>query len=195
MNVKITRIISLLLYSAVFVAACNNEAEEEVAIGGSSGTVNEISFPAPSFVAIDQNGEEFSSESLKGQPWIASFFFTSCQTVCPRLNDVQRGLQDEFSEMKFVSISTDPQTDDVAALRAYASEYGAIDGTWWMVRLPQEEMRSVASEGFKLIDPEDPAMHSTRFVAVDADMSIAGFFDSEDANEVEKLKAWMRSQQ
>ena len=192
---KISNTIALIFCAAALVTACGSEAEEEIAVGGSTGAVNEISFPAPSFTAIDQNGEEFSSESLKGQRWVASFFFTSCQTVCPRLNDVQRGLQDEFSDMKFVSISTDPQTDDVAALRAYASEYGAIDGTWWMVRMPQEEMRSVASEGFKLMDPQDPAMHSTRFVAVDADMSIAGFFDSEDANEVEELKAWMRSQQ
>lgn len=175
--------------------SCSTE-EENIGEGGSAPEQRVLDIAAPVFSATDQNGDVFTSSSLKGSPWIVSFFFTSCQTVCPRLNDIQRGFQEEYgNDIKFVSISTDPENDDVAALRTYADEYGAIDGTWWLVRLPHEEMRMLASEGFKLIGPQDPAMHSTRFVAVNANMKIQGFFDSEDAVDVEKLKQWMKSQQ
>jgi len=150
---------------------------------------------APSFKGTDQHGAPFDSGSMKGGPWLASFFFTSCGDVCPALNTVQAQLQKEFGDkVHFVSITTDPETDTQDALKAYADQYGAKDGTWWFVRMPFEEMRTVASQGFGVMDPQEPAMHSTRFIAVDASMQIAGYFDSSEQKDIDKLRTWINSQ-
>jgi len=186
----------LLILLLVSFSACSMD-DDNMGEGGSSGAVilDQETQPAPEFTAIDQEGTTFSSQKLKGTPWIASFFFTSCETVCPALNLVVSGLGKEFEgKVKFVSISTDPDNDTPEALREYAQMYGARTGEWWMVRMPMEEMRKVASEGFGVIDPQEPAMHSTRLVAVNARMEIEGYFDSSDTDDVNELRQWINSQ-
>jgi len=50
-------------------------------------------------------------------------------------------------------------------------------------------MLKVASQGFGLISPAEPEMHSTRFVLVDPMMQVRGFYDSEDTAAIAKLRA------
>lgn len=177
----------LFLFLAV---ACSNDDAARIEQQGMAAK------PAPVFSGTDQRGNEFRSGDLKGHAWIASFFFTSCQGVCPKLNNVLAGLQKEYGDkLKFVSISTDPDTDSVSALSDYSLRFSAKYGTWWMIRMPLDSVRSVSAKGFALMDPREPAMHSTRFAAVDKQMNIVGYFDSEDSTDVKRLKSWISSQQ
>lgn len=150
---------------------------------------------APVFTGTDQDGRQFSSSELQGKPWLASFFFTTCQSVCPMLNAKQKELVSRFGDkMHFVSISTDPTVDTGATLAAYAKEYGAVAGTWWMLNINESEMRKLSTEGFLLMDPKEPAMHSSRLVAVDASGMIRGYYDSGDSADIQKLTQWISSQ-
>ena len=189
-------LIRILIPVIFFAVACSSE-QDAMGEGGSSGAVElaQDARPAPRFDAVDQYGRPFTSSSLEGTRWIASFFFTSCETVCPALNTVKAGIQSEHGEhVKFVSISTDPDTDTQAALATYAEAYGAIKDTWWMVRMPLDSMRAVATSGFAVMDPREPAMHSTRLIAVNADMTIAGYYDSTDSSDLAALDQWISSQ-
>jgi protein SCO1/2 len=152
-------------------------------------------FPVPYFEGTDQYGEQFRSETLLGHVWVASFMFTSCQTVCPDLNAKQRELQEEFANrgVRFVSISTDPENDTPDALRRYATNYDAKPGVWHFLQMPIDAVRALSTEGFKLMDPESPDMHSTRFVLVDATGMIRGFYDCEDETRVAALRADIRA--
>jgi cytochrome oxidase Cu insertion factor (SCO1/SenC/PrrC family) len=142
------------------------------------------------FTAVDQRGAVFTSSSLAGKYWLGSFFFTRCQTVCPALNRVKSRIQREFgTKLSFVSISSDPEFDTPEVLSAYAQEYAQEGGAWWFVRMPKDSMLTVASQGFGLISPAEPEMHSTRFVLVDPAMQVRGFYDSEDTAAVAKLRA------
>ncbi len=142
------------------------------------------------FTAVDQRGATFTSSSLTGKYWLGSFFFTRCQTVCPALNRVKSRIQREFgTKLSFVSISSDPEFDTPEVLAAYAQEYAQEGGAWWFVRMPKDSMLAVASQGFGLISPAEPEMHSTRFVLVDPAMQVRGFYDSEDTAAVAKLRA------
>ena len=38
------------------------------------------------FVLTDQNGEMFLSTSLRGKVWLMSFFFSTCNAECLRMN-------------------------------------------------------------------------------------------------------------
>jgi protein SCO1/2 len=177
----------LLVFLAV---ACSNDDASQIEQQGIPPKT------APMFSGTDQRGNEFRSEDLKGHAWIASFFFTSCMSVCPKLNGVQAGLQKEYGDkLKFVSISTDPDNDSVSVLSEYSQRFGAKYGTWWMIRMPIDSVRSVSAKGFALMDPREPAMHSTRFAAVDKHMNIIGYFDSEDSTDVKRLKSWISSLQ
>ncbi len=171
----------------ILLAACSKHVE------------NEVPFPikpAPEFTGTDQDGNSFTTTVLHGKPWIASFFFTSCTTVCPVLNAEKQKLSNEFgSKVLFVSVSTDPETDTGAVLKSYADRLGAKTGSWWMINMPLAEVRSVSTLGFGLMDPQEPAMHSTRLVAVGANGTIQGYFDSTDSSEMRRLRQWINSQQ
>ncbi|RPI68267.1 MAG: SCO family protein [Ignavibacteriae bacterium] len=188
-------VLPLILSAIVTFSGCTGE--EKIGEGGvdERNAAQKIEKKAPEFRGTDQSGAEFSTSMVKGRPWIATFFFTSCTTVCPALNDVQKQLVAEFgSKVRFVSISTDPETDTVERLAEYAARYGARVGTWWMVRMPADTMQDLASAGFGVMKPESPEMHTTRLVAVDASMNIAGYYDSSDNASVEQLKTWINSQ-
>lgn len=187
---RLTQSMAAACLLVCLVAACSNKDASQFEQQGMPAKV------APVFSGTDQRGNEFRSGDLKGRAWIASFFFTSCQGVCPKLNNVQAGLQKEYGDkLKFVSISTDPDNDSVSALRDYSLRFGAKYGTWWMIRMPIDSVRGVAANGFALMDPREPAMHSTRFAAVDKNMNIVGYFDSEDSTDVKRLKTWISSLQ
>lgn len=178
----------------ILVLGCERKAEQ----GGmdASNTTVQLRGPlrdVPEFRGIDEQGQTFEASSMKGRFWLASFFFTSCESICPALNTVQAGLQKEFgSKIRFVSITTDPENDTQEQLHAYAERFGARKGTWVFVRMSADSMRALALRGFTVMEPTDPSMHSTRFVLVDDSMRIRDYFDSADSSEVARLKTVLR---
>lgn len=180
----------IIVITLVVASACSPSTQETSdAAAVQRDTLPVFRVVAP-FTAIDQNGRQFSTGSMTGKYWLGSFFFTRCQTVCPALNRVQAQIQREFgSKLSYVSITSDPDYDKPAVLAAYASEFAQPGGTWLFVTMPQDSMLKVASQGFGLISPAEPEMHSTRFVLVDPKMQVRGFYDSEDTTAIAKLRS------
>jgi len=176
----------VVLMACLALASCTPETETHNA----ADSIGAALYAAPEFEGIDQYGETFSATSLRGKVWVASFMFTTCQSVCPALNSVQRTLQDLYAKrgVHFVSITTDPESDTPDVLRAYATEYDAKPGVWHFVTMPLDVVRKVSTQGFKVMDPESPEMHSTRFVLIDAQGQIRGYYDSEDSEAIRVMK-------
>ena len=154
----------------------------------------------PEFSFVDQNGKPFSNSDLKGKVWIADFIFTRCQGMCPLITGKMAGLQDKLKaqDIKLVSFSVDPEHDTSEVLSKYAVSHKAISGKWFFITTNQKQtMWDFIMSGFMLgvgeSTPEDlkqgaePVMHSSRFVLVDQDGNIRGYYDSEDAEKMEKL--------
>ncbi|MEY3385302.1 MAG: hypothetical protein RIR53_113 [Bacteroidota bacterium] len=147
-----------------------------------------------SFSGLDQDSALFRAESMKGKPWIASFFFTRCQTVCPALNSVLAGINRDFSsKVSFVSLTSDPENDLPSVMRSYGQQYGASRRSWAFVTMPLDSMIRVSSNDLGLISPSEPDLHSTRFVLVDSAMQVRGYYDSSDPAEVEKLRSILKA--
>lgn len=182
--------------ASLFILLVGCEQPKEQGGADASNTTVQLRGPmrdVPEFHGVDEQGRPFAATSMKGRFWLASFFFTSCESVCPALNTVQAELQREFgSTIRFVSITTDPDNDTQEQLLAYAERFGARKGTWTFVRMPTDSMRALAVRGFTVMEPTDPSMHSTRFVLVDDQMRIRDYFDSADTAEVARLKTVLR---
>ena len=191
-RVNICRYVSFVSVAILMVAlqACTPSTQDAVEQQEQVRDTLPVYRVVAPFTAVDQRGAVFTSTSLTGKYWLGSFFFTRCQTVCPALNRVKSRIQREFgAKLSFVSISSDPEFDTPEVLSAYAQEYAQEGGAWWFVRMPKDSMLAVASQGFGLISPAEPEMHSTRFVLVDPAMQVRGFYDSEDTAAVAKLRA------
>jgi len=157
---------------------------------------------APDFELVDQNGETVSLSDLAGRPVVLDFIFTRCVAVCPvmsaQMERVGRGLlegPDEPDGTRFtkVSISLDPEHDTQEVLAEYAAKRGAPEGWHFLTADAQETTVSLARDGYKLAvqvntgDPANPIVHSTRFVLIDAEGHIRGWYDSLTPEDMEKL--------
>ncbi len=175
-----------------FGCACNRDSE---GVGkGPAATIDSVQMrepvrPVPMFRGVDQNGKTFDSETLRGKWWIGSFFFTSCETVCPMINTVITDLQKKWSsKVSFVSVSTDPDNDTQKELAKYAKQFGARDDVWYLVRMPVDSMMVLAESGMGVMKPVTPAGHSTRLVLVDQNMQVRDYFDGTDSVAVARLE-------
>lgn len=79
------------------------------------------------FELIDQNGELFSSDELKGKLSLIYFGFTSCPDICPTsLNKITKAVE-ILSENKIdivpVFITIDPSRDTPAVLKEYLKHF------------------------------------------------------------------------
>lgn len=151
----------------------------------------------PDFQLLNRDGRSVSREDLLGRPWIADFVFTRCQVSCPamtqRMAALRPGLPDDFP---LVSVSVDPEHDRPEVLEAYARRYEAGE-RWLFLTGEKDEVYELVQGGFKLgvqpVAPEEmersrePITHSTRFVLVDAEGRIRGYYDAFDAAALTRL--------
>jgi protein SCO1/2 len=157
------------------------------------------------FKLIDSSGDPVSRDDLAGRVWIADFFFTSCAGICPMMSKRMAELQDKLSdtrEVTLVSISVDPERDTPERLRRYAAMYDADPVRWWFLTGERAAIYRLSHESFRLSveevpeDQREPGMedvlHSSRFVLLDRQARIRGYYDGEDQDMVEQLAADIR---
>ena len=148
---------------------------------------------APPFTFIDQDGHPTTDQSLRGHPYVADFIFTTCTTACPTLTAQLSLLRQKVAApgVRFVSFSVDPVHDTPAALKTYAEQWGHDDPRWRLLATDPVGLAAVA-QGFKVAvaatgDADNPILHSTLFLLVDANGTVRGAYDSTDNDQLDKL--------
>jgi len=150
----------------------------------------------PAFTLIDQAGRPVSREDLLGKVWIADFIFTRCAGQCPMMSDEMARLAATFrthGSVKLISFTVDPDWDTPEVLARYAKRYGAASEQWHFVTGDKEELWRVCQEGFRLAvaadggTVEEPITHSVRFVLVDREGNIRGYYDATDSAAMKQL--------
>ena len=152
----------------------------------------------PDFSLVNRDGSTVRLEDLAGRAWVADFVFTRCPASCPmmsaRMARLERDLPEDLN-VRMVSISVDPGHDTPEVLQGYAERFQAPD-RWLFLTGEREAVRSLCVEGFKLgLDMEpapgmgpEPILHSTRFVLVDGEGRIRGYYEAFDEESTEKLR-------
>lgn len=86
---------------------------------------------------VNQDGRQvrFYTDVLQGRVVLIHFIYTSCTDACPAMVQKMLGAKAELGpefgkEMRYVSISIDPQRDTPAELRKFAQRMGAVDREW-----------------------------------------------------------------
>ncbi|MDE2975344.1 MAG: SCO family protein [Gemmatimonadota bacterium] len=128
-----------LVLAAVRVAGAPGDAEWlENARAAVPSTYPRLDRPLPEVAGlVDQHGEAFAWDRLRGRPALLTFGFGHCATVCPmtvmNARKVQDGFRAEGREMDLVVITLDPWRDTPARLPALAGQFhlggGGADGS------------------------------------------------------------------
>jgi protein SCO1 len=123
------RALRLLVIFAAFFAGLALCLGVIVLAGGRSGVTSGIKTAAIGgpFRLIDQNGEPFSDQDLKGKSFLVFFGFTHCPDVCPTtlfdISEIMRNLGSDADRTAAVFITVDPERDTPAALKEYLSSF------------------------------------------------------------------------
>jgi cytochrome oxidase Cu insertion factor (SCO1/SenC/PrrC family) len=153
----------------------------------------------PDFSLTERSGKKVKLGDLRGHIWIADFIYTSCTDTCPMQTATMARLQDQWANetnLQLVSFSVDPARDTPAVLSEYAGRYKADAKRWLFLTGGKEEIARLVQEGFRLSAVPAPdggvesgvILHSPRFVLIDKQSQIRGYYDSRDPEALERLK-------
>ncbi len=137
------------------------------------------------FAFTNQNGKKITNKEYDGKIYVADFFFTTCQTICPKMTDNMVWLQDKIKDnpkVKLLSHSVFPDEDTVEVLKKYAKEKGVIDEKWNLVTGNQQEIYKIARQSYLVVKTGKPEelydmVHTENFVLVDQKGRIRGFYN------------------
>ncbi|MEM5563488.1 SCO family protein [Psychroserpens sp. AS72] len=146
------------------------------------------------FKLVNQNGETITQDNYKDKIYVADFFFTTCQTICPIMTDQMVRVQNEIlydDEVMLLSHSVTPEIDSVAQLKRYAIEKGVIDKKWNLVTGDRKQIYDLARKSYLVVkddNSEDYGMiHTENFALIDKDKQIRGLYNGISSTSVDSL--------
>lgn len=139
----------------------------------------------PEFTLTDQNGEAWSNTAYGEMVYVADFFFTSCPTICPAMQQSMLRLQsrfEEYDDFALLSFTVDPEHDTSEVLKAYAQKIGADESNWTFLTGPRDSIYDIAMKGYfvnAMVDDLAPGgfLHSEYLVLIDKDGHIRSGID------------------
>lgn len=150
------------------------------------------------FALTDQDGATVTSKDMDGKIYVASFFFTACRQLCPKLQSnlarVQQAFRDD-SDVLILSHTVTPATDDAAMLQRYARVNGIVRGKWHLLTGPAAAINDLARNSYFAQPPDSvngvptPVLHSETLVLVDGQHRVRGVYDGSLMYDVERLIA------
>ncbi len=118
----------------------------------------------PNFEFIDQEGQMITNKTYEGKVYVVEFFFSTCPSICPLMNQKMLTIQDSFfgnPEFGIASISITPEIDTQDILKEYAKKNGITHKNWHLLTGKSEEIvYALSNQGFKLYAGKGDADHA-----------------------------------
>jgi len=147
------------------------------------------------FSFINQNGETITQDNYKNKIYVADFFFTTCQTICPVMTKNMHIIQKEFitdNDVMLLSHSVTPEIDTVAQLKRYAKEKMVNSSKWNLVTGDKKEIYKMARKSYLAVKDDGDGgpfdmVHTENFMLIDKERQIRGFYDGTNLEDIERL--------
>ena len=131
----------------------------------------------PDFSFINQNGNVITNKDFEGKIYIVEFFFTTCPTICPRMNKNLVDIQNNFPnnpDFGIASFTINPDNDTPEVLKAYAERYEVTNPNWHFLTGDKTAIYDLANKGFNLYAEQVEGApggfeHSGNFALIDKD--------------------------
>jgi protein SCO1/2 len=151
----------------------------------------------------NQLGKTVSLDSIREKVLVIDFFFTRCPSICPGMTKSMKRLQDMMNSTDprkiidtplahLLSFSIDPLRDSPSVLKRYADKNGVDHTRWWMLTGDKQAIYDFGIQELKLGiidgDGKDSVFdHSPKFVLLDKDRVVRGYYNGLDSAQVLKL--------
>lgn len=148
-----------------------------------------------SFKFVNQYNDTITEKTTQGKIYVADFFFTTCQSICPKMTNELVNVQNAFkddNDILILSHTVNPMHDTVEVMNGYAQTYGAIKNKWHFLTGNKKEIYDIAFKSYLVNALEDDGspegfLHSELFLLIDKEKRIRGLYDGTDSVAVVKL--------
>ncbi len=156
-----------------------------------------ISYVRP-FTFITQNNKPFTQNDMQGKVCVVNYFFTTCRSICPRMNNNMHHIYDELKDepdFMIISHTCDPASDSAPVLKHYADSLKVDTRKWVFLTGRKDSLYMQARASYMLDDPKnnmvdiaDQFLHTEFFALVDKSGNVRGRpYDGLKENDVKKL--------
>jgi protein SCO1/2 len=155
-----------------------------------------VSFVRP-FAFTSQDGQTITEKDVAGKVYVAGFFFTTCKSICPTMNNYLKTVYEEFKNEKdflILSHTCDPETDSVAQLKHYSDSMKVDTKKWLFVTGRKDSLYNMARVSYTIDDPannvkriEDQFLHTQFWALVDKNGDVRKIYDGLKEAEVKEL--------
>lgn len=129
----------------------------------------------PDFQFVNQDGDTVTNEDYLGKVYVVEYFFTTCPSICPVMNENLKEVQEEFknnNDFGIASFTIDPEHDSPEVLKNYAENHGLDYQNWNFLTGDRNEIYEMANTGFGIFANEDETVpggfaHSGLFALID----------------------------
>jgi protein SCO1/2 len=199
----------VLLFSAIsFLIACSNEPKKlpilgerstkDTIINGKVLTDTVYQTIAP-FRYFNQDSILISNTDYDGSIYVADFFFTTCNSICPIMHRNMLTVLEKYKgnkQVKFLSHSIDTKYDLPNRLKKYADKLGIRGNQWQFVHGSRDSIYDISAKNYLVAAYEDGAapqglVHQGWFVLIDKEKRIRGAYDGTKTDQVAQLMSDM----
>lgn len=134
---------------------------------------------APYFSLTTQDNQTLNNTDLLGKVYVLEFFFSTCPTICPIMNENMKIIEKKFSDNKdfaIVSITINPKYDTPEVLKSHAEHLGITSKNWYFLTGTQDYIHALAKRFNLYVDENKEAAggfeHSGLFALIDKEGKI-----------------------
>ncbi|WP_158798049.1 SCO family protein [Pedobacter sp. L105] len=196
---------TFLLISILFASSCKPHKSLPIygmrdtkAIKNSDGSagVDTVYQTIPAFKLLNQDSVYITNEHFKNKIYIADFFFTSCNTICPIMHRNLKKIYGKFADnpdVMFLSHTIDFKYDTPSRLKTYARKLGVDGPKWQFVYGPKDTVYGLATKSYLVSVEADSTdkqgyVHQGYLVLIDKDRRIRGAYDGTNPEQVAQLE-------
>jgi len=159
---------------------------------GNGHTIAEFSFQ-------NQLGKITTDKDVSGKVFVVEYFFTTCGTICPKMNIQMQRVQKAYlgnENFKILSFTVNPEVDSIAQMKRYADSHGAKSNQWFFLTGDKNKLYEMARKSFFVLKPQEAQnlggvesdfIHTNNFVLIDRKMRIRGYYDGTVPHAVDQL--------
>lgn len=164
--------------------------------GFGQARANSVSYVQP-FSFTNQDGKTITQKDVAGKVYVAEYFFTTCNGICPRLTNNMRKVYDRFKDepgFLILSHTCDPEIDSAARLKRYADSIGVSTTRWQFLTGRKDSLYRMARLSYKIDDPannlksiEDDFLHTQYIALVDKSGDVRKIYDGLKPSELRNM--------
>ncbi len=194
-----------LALSALVIQSCSNQSDTKLPILGNrepveriidgKTVVDTIYQTISPFSYLNQDSVIITDKDFDGKIYVADFFFTSCNTICPIMHRNMLEVYKKFKDnpkVKLLSHSIDIKYDLPSRLKTYATKLGVEGNQWEFVHGSRDSIFDISAKNYLVSafeDSSDPQglVHQGWFILVDTKKQLRGAYDGTKPDQVKQL--------